>query len=79
MLFLNSDKEWTDMLRTIHQDICDTQILNYLDSESQQLFYTFLAGGTYFLLRQWLTAGMNKTPKEITAIILSIVNKKTVF
>ena len=55
----NSDEEWTDMFRTLHQDICDAQILKDLDSESEELFYTFLAGGTYFLLRQWLIAGMD--------------------
>lgn len=75
----NSDKEWTDMFRTLHQDICDAKILNHLDTESQQLFYTFLAGGTYFLLRQWLIEGIDKPPKEIASIILNIVNKKILF
>lgn len=74
-----SDEEWTDMFRTLHQDICDAQILKDLDSESEELFYTFLAGGTYFLLRQWLIAGMDKSPKEVAALVLRIINKKTIF
>ena len=75
----NSDEEWTDMFRTLHHDICDAQILKDLDSESEELFYTFLAGGTYFLLRQWLIAGMDKSPKEVASLILRIINKKTIF
>lgn len=75
----NSDKEWTDMFRTLHQNICDARILYCLDPESQQLFYTFLAGGTYFLLRQWLIDGIDKTAKEVAEIILNVINKKTVF
>lgn len=75
----NSDDEWTEMFRTLHHDICDAQILKDLDAESEELFYTFLAGGTYFLLRQWLIAGMDKSPKEVAAIVLRIINKKTIF
>lgn len=75
----NSDEEWTNMFRTLHHDICDAQILKDLDSESEELFYTFLAGGTYFLLRQWLIAGMDQSPKEVADIMLRIINKKTIF
>lgn len=67
------------MFRTLHHDICDAQILKDLDSESEELFYTFLAGGTYFLLRQWLIAGMDQSPKEVADIMLRIINKKTIF
>ncbi len=75
----NSDKEWTDMFRTLYQSICSSSIIHFFDEESQQLFYTFLAGGTYFLLRQWLIDGMDKTPKEVADIVANIINKKTLF
>lgn len=75
----NSDREWTEMFRSLHQDICDASILDCLDEESQQLLYTFLAGGTFFLLRQWLSDGMKKTPEEVAGIVLNLVNRKVLF
>ena len=75
----NSDKEWTDMFRTLHQGICSADVIRNLDPETQQLFYTFLSGGTYFLLKQWLMEGIRKTPGEIADIVLNVVNKKILF
>lgn len=75
----NSDTEWTDMFRTLYQNICGTESLKFFDAESQELFFTFLAGGTYFLLRQWLSKKDHKTSEDITSIILSILNKKILF
>ncbi len=74
----NSDKEWTEMFRTLYQSVRDIQNYQFHDSESQQLFYTFLAGGTYFLLRQWLIEGIHKTPEELADIVLNIVDKSIV-
>lgn len=75
----NSDKEWTDMFRILHQDMCNADMIRQLSPEIQQLYYTFLSGGTYFLLKQWLIEGSQKTPKEIADIVLSIINKKVLF
>lgn len=75
----NSDAEWTDMFRTLYQNICGTESLQLFDPESQELLFTFLAGGTYFLLRQWLSKKDHKTSEEVTSIILNILNRKILF
>ena len=68
----NSDTEWTDMFHTLYQNIYGTENLKFFDAESQELFFTFLSGGTYFLLRQWLSKKDHKTSEDITSIILEV-------
>ena len=75
LLRYNSDKEWTELFRYIYQSICGTKVIGYLDGEDQKLFYTFLSGGTYFLLRQWLCAGVQKSPEEVAGIVQRIINQ----
>lgn len=75
----NSDTEWTEMFRTLYQNICESKKIDQLDPESQRLFYTYLAGGTYFLLRQWLIDGICKTPEDVSTIVLNILNKNILF
>lgn len=72
----NSDKEWTDMFRILHQDTCNADMIRQLSPEIQQLYDTFLSVGTYFLLKQWLIEGRQKPPKEIADIVPRIINKK---
>ncbi|HIU32437.1 MAG TPA: hypothetical protein IAB66_09790 [Candidatus Caccousia avistercoris] len=59
----------------MYQSTFDTKSIHELDAESQHLAYTYLAGGTYFLLRQWLVEGIDKSPQEIVRLVLRIVNK----
>lgn len=37
----NSDKEWTDMFRILHQDTCNADMIRQLSPEIQQLYDTF--------------------------------------
>lgn len=57
----------------------NTKAFHFFDAEDSQLLYAFLVGGGYFLLYQWLMKDIQKTPKEITEITFSIINKETVF
>ncbi len=66
---------WTELFKTMYQSTFDTKSIHELDAESQHLAYTYLAGGTYFLLRQWLVEGIDKSPQEIVRLVLRIVNK----
>lgn len=62
----------------LDQDLTYTEKIKEFDSQSQKLLCTYLAGGAYFLLRQWLMEEIPKTPKEIAAIALSIIDKEYV-
>lgn len=75
LLRYNSDKEWTELFRYIYQSICGTKVTGHLDGEEQKLFYTFLSGGTYFLLRQWLCEGVQKSPEELAGIVQRIIDQ----
>ncbi len=42
-------------------------------------FFTYLAGGTYFLARKWIMEDMPMSPKEVAAVALSVLDKERVF
>jgi len=46
------------------------------DAESAHLISTFLYTGTYHLIREWLIKDIQKTPREIADLVLSIVSKE---
>lgn len=47
-----------------------------LDADTTHLVSTFLYTGCYALVQEWLIRGINKTPREISELILSIVSKE---
>lgn len=63
----------------LYSNMRNTKAFHFFDAEDSQLLYAFILGGGYFLLRQWLMKDIQKTPKEITEITFSIINKETVF
>lgn len=46
-----------------------------LEPDSSHLVATFLYTGCYHLIREWLTKDIQKTPREIAELLLSIINK----
>ena len=46
-----------------------------LDADTAHLVSTFLYSGCYTLVREWLLRDINKTPKEIAELILSMISK----
>lgn len=46
-----------------------------LDADTTHLVSTFLYTGCYALIREWLVHGIDKTPKEVADLILSIISK----
>lgn len=42
-----------------------------LDDAEMKLLSAYMAGGGYFMLRRWLLDDIEKTPKEITELVLS--------
>lgn len=75
----NSASEWTQMFKNLYQNTFSTRLLKTLDPESQHLFYAYHAGGIYFLLRQWFMDDNKKTPKEVVALVLNMINKQYSF
>ncbi|MGN0971128.1 MAG: TetR-like C-terminal domain-containing protein [Aristaeellaceae bacterium] len=45
------------------------------DPESRQLFITFLANGTYHMVRQWLLEDSPKTPEEMGELVYRIATR----
>lgn len=54
---------------TIHQS-------RKLDDTEIKLLSAYMAGGGYFMLRRWLLDDIQKTPKEITQLVLSFLDSK---
>lgn len=75
----NLDANLSRIFDFLYQNTLNTKAFQFLDTEDSQLLYVFLAGGGCSLLRQWLMSDIQKTPKEITEITFSIINKETVF
>lgn len=73
------DSELPRLFGMLYQNVIQTEILPIQDTQSGQLLHAFLAGGGYFLLRQWLLEDIQKTPKEIADLTLSIINKNALF
>lgn len=46
-----------------------------IDEENIKLISSFVAGGGYFMFRRWLMEDINKTPKEIADLIISLLNR----
>ena len=49
--------------------------LGDLDEDSLELISSYLAGGSYYMLRRWITGEINKTPKEMAEIITHLALK----
>ena len=47
----------------------------HLDEDTIHLVSTFLYSGCYTLVREWLLRDIQKTPKEIATLILSMISK----
>lgn len=49
-------------------------LIKNFDTESAKLASTFIGYGSYSIVRQWLVEDMEKTPKEIEAIVYKLMN-----
>lgn len=47
-----------------------------LDADSTKLLSTYCAGGIFFLLRQWISEDIEKTPKELVDLIFRFISKE---
>lgn len=74
----NTDQEFTQLLWKFYHDILVQK--NFpMDADSLRLTAIYFAGGGYFLMREWLMADIQKSPKEIAALVSGFINKAFVF
>ncbi len=78
----NSDTDWTNIFSQIYTSFPGlkmTKAFQNLDENSAKLLFTYLAGGAYFLVRQWIMDGIPVPPQDVAAIALNILDKDRVF
>ncbi|MGM9608230.1 MAG: TetR/AcrR family transcriptional regulator [Oscillospiraceae bacterium] len=79
LLFRNSDTNSGFACRLINASRVRAtyeQELSYAKSqESVELAITFLANGTYYMIRQWLLEDIPKTPKEIGELVYHVATR----
>lgn len=78
----NSDTDWTRIFEQIYHSFCEkniTKVFQNMDENSAKLLSTYLAGGSFFLVRQWIMEDIPMAPKDVSAIALNILNKDKLF
>ena len=76
LLRQNSDLEAFDFIQKLYSTLMDEYQnlpeLKGFDKEDLRLMTTYFGGGGYFLLRQWLTEDIHKSPKEIASLVYQL-------
>lgn len=76
LLHRSSDTDAFEFVKEMYRFIVDEYSslpeLQEYDADSIRLMTTYFGGGGYFLLRQWLTEDIQKTPKEIASIVYQL-------
>ncbi len=78
----NSDTDWASFFTSIYNsfpEMMRIKAFRNLDANSAKLLSTYLAGGTYFLARQWIMDDIPMPPKDVAAIALNILDKDRIF
>lgn len=78
----NSDLDWIDLFNHFYGSFISKNALKAfhgLDEESSRLLFSYIAGGTSLVIRQWIMEDIPKSPKEIAEIILNFVDKEKSF
>ena len=75
----HSDADLADVFYNLNQHFRRQQLSSHraasLDDDSFHLVSTFLYTGCYHLIREWLVKDIQKTPREIAELLLSIVSR----
>lgn len=75
----HADADLADVFHNLNQNFSyqhlDCKHSSQLDSDSIHLISTFLYTGCYHLMREWLVKDIQKTPREISELVMSIISK----
>ncbi|MCM1190282.1 MAG: TetR/AcrR family transcriptional regulator [bacterium] len=72
------EADWPKIFNRIYQNLPDkttTKLFQNPDEDNSRLLSAYLAGGTYFLARQWIMEDIPISPKEVANIALNILEK----
>ena len=58
----------------IFQEYCNIMNINLSDDVCSRMVVTYLSGGGYFLLRQWLMGEFYLTTKEMASFIYQLIS-----
>ena len=76
----HADSDLADIFYELNQKLRSQHKINIrtnaTDADSAHLISTFLYTGTYHMIREWLVKDIQKTPREITDLVLTIVSKE---
>ncbi len=78
----NSDTDWTNIFTQIYNSFPEKNMMKAfqnLDENSAKLLSSYLAGGAYFLARQWIMEDIPIPPNDVAAIVLTILDKDRIF
>lgn len=75
----NTDTDFVIFINSIYAELwnefCNVGVLKNLNSEDGQLLALYCAGGSYFVLRQWLLGYIHKTSKQMADYVYALLNK----
>ncbi len=78
----NSDTDWSEFFSHIYNYFPEkvmTKAFRNMDDNSARLLSAYLAGGAYFLARQWIMEDIPMKPEDVAAIALNILDKDRMF
>lgn len=78
----DSELEWLDLFNHFYQRFVvkkSFKAFQGLDEDSSRLLFSYIAGGTYFIVHQWIMEDIPKSPKEIADIIMNVMDKEKSF
>lgn len=76
-----SDEDWANIFIRIFSSFPDKmpKAFRNIDENSAKLLSTYLAGGAFFLVRQWIIEDIPMPPKDVAAIALNVLDKDMMF
>ena len=76
----HADSDLADIFYELNQKLRSQHKINIrtntTDDDSAHLISTFLYTGTYHMIREWLVKDIQKSPREIADLVLTIVSKE---
>lgn len=76
----NTDQDFAHLLNEFNRSLWDIKdqvhSLNHLDAKDLWLISVFLGSGCYNLLRLWLIEDIQKSPKEVAALLYGLIIKE---
>lgn len=79
----NSDEDLMRLINNMFENFITAKSkftdISEAEDENLKLIATYIVGGGYFMLRRWLMEDIQKTPKEISDLILAFMNYSAIF